>query len=261
MLGYWIETRYFAASIGDLTPEQYTLFYKLCQSKVQQQNGTHSEITLCDFTQKWDTHTKTENDFWKEVDKEHSDCQTFVRIFPEGAINIRLENFPPDFIKKRNRFNKIKGQCTSIFQEDTEKNDWNLIDDLLELADAARENYFGEQRTQYKQPPIVSKEVPATVSITNIDDLRIAVYEGVLMANNADDTDKWDILSKMKYRGKGWSAIARTMLELEQKNQEGEMKPITKDAINKKAREVQRDIESRRKYILGIDTIGEYQDD
>lgn len=94
---------------------------------------------------------------------------------------------------------------------------------------------------------------PIQVEIVNIDEIRTAVYEGILMANNADAIDKWHILSKMKYRGKGWSAIARMMLALEAEQQGGNKGP-SKDDISRKAREVQRNIEAHRKYILGTDT-------
>jgi len=107
------------------------------------------------------------------------------------------------------------------------------------------------------EDPMGEETKPIEVRITNLDELRIAVYEGVLMANNATDIDKWHILSKMKYNGKGWSEIARTLIDIERKKQNEYKKP-SKGEVNKKAREVQRSIEAHRKHISGVE---EEQDD
>ena len=191
MQEYWIETRYFAASIGGLTSEQYANFYKLCQSKVQGLNLKRYEITLCDYTQEWSVHAENGNGFWKKVNVQpfddcSHDCPTFVNIFPVAAINVSLEGFPPDFIKKRNRYNKNVSRYRPVLSNDTEEKDWNLMNDFLEIADAIRGTYYGERGLGAIRQPNDAAE------------LRIAIYEGTLMANNANEVDRWHILSKAK---------------------------------------------------------------
>ena len=93
---------------------------------------------------------------------------------------------------------------------------------------------------------------PIKVEIVNIDEIRTAVYEGILMANYMDDTDKWDIVSKIKFKAKGWAAIAESWLESEREQQGGDWE-ITKKDIARKAREIQRKVEVRRQYPFGTD--------
>jgi hypothetical protein len=76
------------------------------------------------------------------------------------------------------------------------------------------------------------------------------------MANCVDDADKWDIVSKIKYKAKGWAALAKTQLESERKEQGGDWEISPKD-ISRKAKEIQRRVETRRKY-PGLE---DYQDD
>ena len=85
---------------------------------------------------------------------------------------------------------------------------------------------------------------PILVEIINIDEIRTAVYEGILMANCADDIDRWDVVSKIKFKALGWAALAKEQLKLEQEQQGG---TITKKDIARKAREIQRSVETRRK--------------
>ena len=84
------------------------------------------------------------------------------------------------------------------------------------------------------------------MEIINIDEIRTAVYEGILMANCADDIDRWDIVSRIKFKALGWAALAKEQLELEQE-QQGGGETITKKDIARKAREIQRSVETRRK--------------
>lgn len=166
---YWIETDYFAAPVGDFTPEQHACFCKLCRNVEEEFNERFTEsehiiFVFADYTQTWEKHVSnacSENVFWESIKHEehnfyehYPNCQTFIKVFPAGAINIDLKGFPTDFIKKRNRFNKTKRQCSSIFQKDTEEKDWDLLNEFLELADTARGNYENPN-TQSEQMPVI----------------------------------------------------------------------------------------------------------
>jgi hypothetical protein len=87
-------------------------------------------------------------------------------------------------------------------------------------------------------------------------DLRIAVYEGFLMARYADGIDDWDIVSRKKYNGKGWRAIAKQELK---KGQKIDWEP-SKKKIDSKSREIQRLVEARRNKLRGI-AVQDDQDD
>jgi len=57
------------------------------------------------------------------------------------------------------------------------------------------------------------------VTARDADEIRIAVYEeavyeGLLMAKDVSEVEKWHILSKRKYKGKGWTQLAE-MVEKE----------------------------------------------
>ena len=258
MPGYWIETEYFATFIGIFTPEQHTLFCQLCQSETEESNELFAgeerpALIFCDYTPIWAKHKSDAypvDGFWKEVKqvKPHSNAHTFIKLIPDDAINIPEKRPPNDFTKKWHRYiavcaYKNRYQRNPVFQKDTVAKDWDLMNDLIELTTAARGNYYREQKAEGE---------PATVKIENINELRIAVYEGFLMANNTEVIEKWHILSKTKYGGTGWADIAKTVLESEQAKT-GRVKEISGDDIDKKATEVRRAVNKLRKRLQGFD--------
>lgn len=273
MLGYWIETGFFATRT-EFTPGQYTVFCKLCQNEVEEGNeffigNDRPAFVFCDYSQTWEKHksdTGSEHGFWKKVDGDkppidvqNPTCKTFIKVFPEDAINFNLEGFPDSFIKKSQRWIRVNlykttFQSSPIFAKDTIAKDWDLLNDLLEFAEAARENYSGKRKQQGKPRKEVAQ--PATVSAKDNSELRIAVYEGVLMTKYADEIDEWDIVSKKKHCGRGWHAIARHEIK---KTQKTDWEPNNK-VVKNKAREIQRLVEARRARLRGVDA-EEDQDD
>jgi len=255
---YWIETEYFATFIGDFTPEQYALVCQLCQSEAEESNKLfvgeeRPTLVFSDHSQTWEKHKSDacpESGFWKKVnhEKPFADSHTFIKLIPDDAINIPENRPPNDFTKKWHRYIKIcayknRYQRNPVFQKDLIAKDWDLLNDLLELIAAACGHYYREQKAEGK---------PATVKIENINELRIAVYEGFLMANNTEVVEKWHILSKTKYGGTGWADIAKTVLESEQAKT-GRVKEISPDEIDKKATEVRRAVNKHRRRLQGLD--------
>jgi len=275
MLGYWIETSFFATRIGDFTPEEHILFCKLCQSEAEGDNdflveNERTALVFSDYTQTWEKYKSdigSENGFWEEVENDEPlhDSHTLVKLIPEDAIKICLGKLPSCFFTKLRRFMKIKdytarNKRNPIFQKNSATKDWNLLNGLLKLAKAARENYSGKQ--EQRGEPTGETTQPAVANIMSADELRTAVYEGILMANNAEPIEKWHILSKTKYGGKGWADIAKTVLESEQKKlgQYGKYKEPSPIDIDKKATEIRRAVKKHRNRLLGIDA-EEDQDD
>jgi len=83
---------------------------------------------------------------------------------------------------------------------------------------------------------------PAIVSIENINDIRNAVYEAVIMAQIAADVDKWHVVSLTKHNCTGWTAITDLCFpHLQKAGQE-------KNRENK-ARDIQRLVENHRNNI------------
>ena len=266
MPGYWIETEYFAAPTGDLTPEQYALFWQFCQSEAECNEffiwDKYPIPTFSDWSQTWEKHksdTGSEKiiDFWKAIknnkplpDRHSPSWKTLINIFPDDAIitSRKFAELPPDFSKKWHRFLKIKvyeNRCQSnpAFQKDIVAKDWDLLNDLLKWVETACENHSGKQKSQGK---------PVAVKMKSIDKLRIAVYEGILMANDTELVERWHILSKTKYGGRGWAEIAQAVLESEQKKT-GRVKEISSADRDKKATEIRRAVNKFRNHLQGID--------
>ena len=158
MQGYWIETEYFATSLGDFTPEQYDDFEKLCQKR-SEANDVAVPILVHDYTQDWEkmkfNPRREVDDFWEEARyhdflvEDQSPGTTFVKIFPKDTIKEQ----PHSFDKKRILYDKIiRGR--KLVYPFTEV-DWNLMKELLDLAEYARGDY-GEQSTQGEPPPVES---------------------------------------------------------------------------------------------------------
>ena len=208
-------------------------------------------LVFCDYSQTWEkykSNTCTENGFLKDVygesppiDVQNPVCKTFIRIFPEAAIDFifGLEKPSIDFITKWNRFlrlnlYKIRNQCNPTFKKNTVAKDWNLLNDFLEIAVAACGHYSREPK-------------PAVVIIKNTHELRKAVYEGILMTNYVDDTDKWDIVSRAKFHGIGWADLAKAELESEKKKLgRGAHMEITPFLVNQRADAIRRKVEALR---------------
>ena len=80
--------------------------------------------------------------------------------------------------------------------------------------------------------------------------LRQANYDAELALKYADKDDEWHHLSKAKYSGKGWAAIATA--ELEQELRGGKRDKITTTDIENRARTIQNRVEALRKK-LGLE--------
>ena len=95
---------------------------------------------------------------------------------------------------------------------------------------------------------------PARVIIDGISPAALkavaqAHYEAELTLVHRDKVDEWHIISKTRYKGKGWADIARK--ELEQQKKDGKIKSFTKDTVESLARNIQNQVETHRKN-LGI---------
>jgi hypothetical protein len=269
MLGYGIETRFFVTFIGELTPEQYILFCKLCQSEVEECNEfivgeERPGLVFIDCTQlqkKHEFNPCSENGAGKEVEEEklsidvqNPTCETFGRIFPAEVIRFGLKEFPHDSTKKLRRsikasLYKNRNQRNPFFKQDTIAKDWDLLNDLWEFAEAARGNFSGKQNQQGGTTEEVTK--PMGVYIENIGALRRAVYEGVLLANDVEDVDKWELISRLKHKGAGWAEMARKVLESEWKKpgKSGGSSVQQQININKRADVIRRKVDALRKNI------------
>ena len=172
---YWIETRLFAAPVGELTPEQRTCFVKWCNDKAEEYNRLVGktempEFIVCDFTQKWeppepDTRLENIREFWRAIKEcedilDRQDFACFlVKILPEDVINVNLEGLPPDnFVDKRMRYNEVRND-TSL-QRDFDKEDLNWLSTFLGYAEAVCGNYE-KPNTQSEQPPVNDGITPA----------------------------------------------------------------------------------------------------
>jgi len=87
-------------------------------------------------------------------------------------------------------------------------------------------------------------EEPTKMRLENIDEIRNAIYESILMALNASDVGKWHVLSKTQYGEKGWANIAKS--ELEQKKREGTIKTYSKSDVERLARNIQNQVTAHR---------------
>ena len=95
-----------------------------------------------------------------------------------------------------------------------------------------------------EQPP----SIESITSGVSTDDIRIAVYEtaiheGLVMADDVKEVDRWHILSKRKYKGKGWADIA-DMVEKEAVRKGS--KPRTGKQMDALARTIQNRVEAHR---------------
>ncbi|MCL2347652.1 MAG: hypothetical protein FWC50_05255 [Planctomycetaceae bacterium] len=163
MQGYWIETECFAAPTVPLTRDQYAQFYEWCTSKARVCNEFSErdcyELIILDYTQEWEKResNEVENGFWQKVEDDENyliDCHpyTLVKIFPEEAT----KKPPHYFARKRGLYQKIIDGRASVKKSD--KADWNLLKDFLDLADYARENY-DEHGTQGESPPEIHDDI------------------------------------------------------------------------------------------------------
>ena len=203
MREYWIETRYFATSIGELTPEQRAWFYKWCSEEVEDFNkcfgkADEPEIIVCDYTQMWETiNLKTYRGkiikFWKAV-KDYEELLdrldfvvcTHVKIFPEDVIQNDFKAFiPADFVKKKRRYDKVRNNSSLL--KDLEKEDRKWLLTFLGFAEAARENY--EKPKTQGEPLLAEKNDNALIGGTTeqtasirIDDISPAVTEKIAQA-------------------------------------------------------------------------------
>ena len=109
-----------------------------------------------------------------------------------------------------------------------------------------------------EQPP--SAEEPDGISA---DDLRTivyetAVYEGLVMADDIKKVDRRDVLSKRKYKGKGWADIAKA--ELEQEVKDGKRKSFTAKEVEARAKNIENQVKAHRKNLeLGKDANSDQQ--
>jgi len=155
MQEYWIETRYFAASIGGLTPEKHALFYKWCQEETEKFNENFCRkeqpaFILHDYTLQWETlqpnaDSEKMTALLEEV-KHHEELLanedyfcTLLKIFPEDAIKDDRKAFRSSSIAlKKKRYDEVLNDESAL--KDHHKQEWNLLTTFAKLAEIALDN-------------------------------------------------------------------------------------------------------------------------
>ena len=87
---------------------------------------------------------------------------------------------------------------------------FNRADGIRKPTESQRLEVIAPQPPDAEAKKIVA---PANVNVNNMDDMRIAVYEGNIMSSIVSEIERWHVLSKTKYNNAGWAEIARAELE------------------------------------------------